>query len=114
MKRLMYMLLFVLVAGTMQAQKAKYVFYFIGDGMGLNQVNATEMYLGEKDGRIGVEPLTFANFPVAGMATSFSATNSVTDSSAGGTALATGSKTYNGAIGMDVEKNVLQSVAVKA
>lgn len=114
MKRLMYMLLFVLVAGTMQAQKAKYVFYFIGDGMGLNQVNATEMYLGEKDGRIGVEPLTFASFPVAGMATSFSATNSVTDSSAGGTALATGSKTYNGAIGMDVEKNVLQSVAVKA
>jgi len=26
--------------------KAKYVFYFIGDGMGVNQVNATETYLG--------------------------------------------------------------------
>ena len=25
------------------AQQAKYVFYFIGDGMGVNQVNGTEM-----------------------------------------------------------------------
>ena len=25
--------------------KAKYVFYFIGDGMGVNQVNAAETYL---------------------------------------------------------------------
>lgn len=26
-------------------QGPKYVFYFIGDGMGVNQVNATETYL---------------------------------------------------------------------
>ncbi len=26
-------------------KKAKYVFYFIGDGMGVNQVNGTEMFL---------------------------------------------------------------------
>ena len=48
------------------------------------------------------------------MATTFSATNSVTDSSAAGTALATGAKTYNGAIGMDDNKSVLQSVAERA
>ncbi len=114
MKRLTYMLLLVLVACTVHAQKAKYVFFFIGDGMGLNQVNTTEMYMGEQQGRIGTEPLTFASFPVVGMATTFSASNSITDSAAGGTALATGSKTYNGAIGMDADKNVVQSVAEKA
>ena len=114
MKRLMYVLLFVLLAGTVYAQQAKYVFYFIGDGMGVNQVNGTEMYLAEQEGRIGVKPLLFTTFPVAGMATTFSATNSVTDSSAAGTALATGAKTYNGAIGMDDDKNVLQTVAEKA
>lgn len=114
MKRLTYLMLFMLLAVVAQAQQAKYVFYFIGDGMGLNQVNTTEMYLGEKQGRIGIEPLCFASFPVAGMATSYSATNSITDSSAGGTALATGVKTYNGAIGVDANKERVMSVAERA
>ena len=114
MKRFMYVLLFVLLTGTTYAQQAKYVFYFIGDGMGVNQVNGTEMYLAEQEGRIGVTPLLFTQFPAVGVATTFSATNSVTDSSAAGTALATGVKTYNGAIGMDDQKNVIQTVAEKA
>ena len=97
MKRFMYLLFFVLLAGVTYAQQAKYVFYFIGDGMGVNQVNGTEMYLAEQEGRIGVKPLLFTQFPAVGVATTFSATNSVTDSSAAGTALATGVKTYNGA-----------------
>ena len=111
----MYVLLFALLtSGMTYAQQAKYVFYFIGDGMGVNQVNGTEMYLAEQEGRIGIKPLLFTTFPVAGMATTFSATNSVTDSSAAGTALSTGEKTYNGAIGMDDNKNVLQTVAERA
>lgn len=58
MKRLMYVLFFVLLtSGMAYAQQAKYVFYFIGDGMGVNQVNGTEMYLAEQEGRIGVKPL---------------------------------------------------------
>ena len=114
MKRLMYVLCFVLISVVAHGQ-AKYVFYFIGDGMGVNQVNGTEMYRAElQNGRIGVEPLLFTQFPVGTMASTFSATNSVTDSSAAGTALATGSKTYNGAIGMDDQKNPLQTVAEKA
>jgi alkaline phosphatase len=44
MKRLFYFFLFVCVAVIANAQ-AKYVFYFIGDGMGVNQVNGTEMYV---------------------------------------------------------------------
>lgn len=114
MKRLMYLLFFVLLTGAAHAQQAKYVFYFIGDGMGVNQVNGTEMYLAEKEGRIGIKPLLFATFPVAGVATTFSATNSITDSAAAGTALSTGVKTYNSAICMDGDKNVLQTVAEKA
>ena len=84
MKRLTYFLFFVLLTGMVCAQQAKYVFYFIGDGMGVNQVNGTEMYLAEQKGRIGVEPLLFTQFPAVGVATTFSATNSVTDSSAAG------------------------------
>lgn len=111
---LSFLLLFLLVCNV-SAQRAKYVFFFIGDGMGVNQVNATEMYLAEKaDGRIGLEKLLFASFPVASFATTYSLTNSITDSAAGGTALATGSKTYNGAIGVDINKERLQSVAEKA
>ena len=91
-------LLFVL---TVSAQvKAKYVFYFIGDGMGVNQVNAAETYLGAMQGRIGIEPLCFPSFPYAAFVNTQSATNGVTDSAAGGTALACGQKTKNGTLGM--------------
>ena len=97
------------------AQQAKYVFYFIGDGMGVNQVQGTELFQGEMKGEIAIEPLCFTQFPVSTVATTFSATNGVTDSAAAGTALATGNKTKNGAIGVlkDLETPV-NSVAVWA
>ena len=110
-RRHVAVLLVIFLVSTVWAQQAKYVFYFIGDGMGVNQVNGTEMYLAEQEGRIGVKPLLFTTFPAGTMATTFSATNSVTDSSAAGTALATGEKTYNGAVSMDDDKNVLSTVA---
>ncbi|WP_321334473.1 alkaline phosphatase [uncultured Bacteroides sp.] len=115
MKRFVYALIFVLVSGVTFAQgQAKYVFFFIGDGMGVNQVNGTEMYLAEKDGRIGATSLLFTQFPAVGVATTFSSSNSVTDSAAAGTALSTGTKTYNGAIGLDAQKNRLTTIAEKA
>lgn len=116
MKRTIHVLFFALLTTVAFAQgKAKYVFYFIGDGMGVNQVNGTEMYLADaEEGRIGVKSLQFTQFPVINMATTFSATNSITDSSAAGTALATGAKTYNGAIGMDDQKERLITVAEMA
>ena len=67
------------------------------------------MYQAEiQNGRIGVEPLLFTQFPVATVATTFSAKNSVTDSAAAGTALATGKKTYNGAISVGEDKNAIR------
>ena len=97
------------------AQEAKYVFYFIGDGMGVNQVQGTEYYLGELEGKTGISPLQFPQYPYSTVATTFSATNRVTDSAAAGTALATGHKTKNGAIGVlkDLQTPV-NSVAVWA
>lgn len=114
MNRLIYIIFFALMPGMIYAQQAKYVFYFIGDGMGINQVNGTEMYLAEREGNIGVKPLLFTTFPAAGFATTFSVTNSVTDSSAAGTALSTGEKTYNGAVGMNQDKNIVETIAEKA
>ena len=99
---------------TVSAKVPKYIFYCIGDGMGLNQVNGTEMYLASLKGIYGVESLTFTKFPYVGMATTFSASSGVTDSAAAGTALATGHKTYNGAIGVSADTIPVQSIAVDA
>lgn len=115
MKKLSLLLSFLLLVLSGYAQQAKYVFYFIGDGMGVNQVQGTELYRGELEGKIGITPIWFTQFPYATTATTFSATNGVTDSAASGTALATGNKTQNGTIGMkqDLQTEV-SSVAVWA
>lgn len=115
MKKLSLLLSFLLLVLSGYAQQAKYVFYFIGDGMGVNQVQGTELYRGELEGKIGITPIWFTQFSYATTATTFSATNGVTDSAAAGTALATGNKTQNGTIGMkqDLQTEV-SSVAVWA
>lgn len=101
MKKIYFFTLFIICALFANAQqKAKYVFYFIGDGMGVNQVNAAETYLGALDGRIGIKPLCFPSFPYSAFVNTQSASSGVTDSAAGGTALATGTKTKNGALGV--------------
>ena len=102
--RLIMMGWLLMLSVVMQAQQqAKYVFYFIGDGMGVNQVNAAETYQAAMDGRIGIEPLCFPSFPYFALVNTQSANSGITDSAAGGTALATGSKTHNGALGMNAD-----------
>ena len=113
MKRRSLILLTLLmgVVLTLHGQ-AKYVFYFIGDGMGVNQVAGTELYMGElQDTAVSTVPLRFAGFPYAGLAVTHSATHSITDSAAGGTALSTGTKTYNGALSVDAHGRPLTTVA---
>ena len=82
-------------------QELKYIFYFIGDGMGLNPVLAGEAFNRSVLGND--TPLLMLQFPVTSYATSHSASSDVTDSAAGGTALATGHKTRNGMVGMDAD-----------
>ena len=110
MKRLSFVLVFSLIALLSMAQ-AKYVFFFIGDGMGAHQVLSTEMYLAELEGRIGRKSLLMTTFPYTGQVATFSASNGITDSAASGTCLASGKKTDNGMIGQTPDGTPAISVA---
>lgn len=71
MKRFFQLLLVALVAISCTSQpRVKYVFYFIGDGMGINQVMGTEQY--NKATGNGPETINFAHFPVRNFITTVS------------------------------------------
>ena len=92
--------------------QAKYVFYFIGDGMGANQVLGAEMYRSAVQGEpLGRVQTLMTTFPFSGHASSYSASNGITDSAAAGTCLATGSKTKNGMLGMGPDSTRLTTIA---
>lgn len=78
--------------------EVKYVFYLIGDGMGMGHVNAAQYY--NRIVRGADEPLLMMQFPVASQAWTYSASAPVTDSAAAGTALSTGYKTKNNMLGL--------------
>ena len=81
--------------------------------MGFSHISLTEGYLATKEGKIGNNPLCFTQFPVMGMATSYSASNYITCSSAAGTALATGFKTKNGMLGTAPDSSNLTAISYK-
>lgn len=94
------------------AQEApKYIFYYIGDGMGMGHVLSAQTYnrvvLGND------KPLLMMQFPTAGVITTYSASSPVTDSAAAGTALSTGHKTKNGMLGVDRDTVSVESIASK-
>ena len=102
MKRIINLLLLaLLVTGCSSEPKVKYVFYFIGDGMGVNEVIGTNLY-NQANGQGNVN---FTGFPVVNFITTVSANSLVTDSSAAGTALASGTKIDNGVVGVDPDGN---------
>lgn len=105
--------LFATVSCTKEEKPAKYVFYFIGDGMGFSHIALTEGYLATAEGKIGSTPLLFSSFPVMGMATTYSASNYITCSSAAGTALSTGHKTNNNMLGVAPDSSELTSISYK-
>jgi len=80
----------------------KNVILMIGDGMGLPDVYAAMT--------ISNLPLNIERCNMIGLQKTFSADNYITDSGAAGTALATGNKTKNGAIGMDPQGKRLKSI----
>lgn len=89
------------------AKAPKYVFYMIGDGMGINQVFSTSQYNIANGG----QAVNFWNFPVRSIVATYSANSVTTDSAAAGTALATGTKTNNGRIGTAPDGTALKNVA---
>ena len=114
-KSFLSLLFLCLTLAAFAGGRAKYVFYFIGDGMGVNQVNGTQTFLAALQGRIGIQPLCFTSFPHAALITTYSGTNGVTDSAAAGTALATGHKTKNSCLGVLADgETPVQSIAAGA
>lgn len=91
------------------AQAPKYIFYFIGDGMGMGHVMTAQTYnrtvLGNDN------PLTMMQFPVSSLAMTYSANSKITDSAAAGTALSTGSKTNNNMLGVLPDETPVYSIA---
>lgn len=111
MKRFIFCLLaissYIFVQGEI-----KYVFYFIGDGMGTNQVLSAEMYRSAIQGEpLGRVQTLMTTFPYSGHASTYSKSNGITDSAAAGTCLATGSKTNNGMLGLDADSAHLTTIA---
>lgn len=105
-KTVFVFLLTVFFSYQVFSQQAKYVFFFIGDGMGLAHVAATEAYLASKQDKIGFEDLSFTEFPVVGLATTYAENRLITCSAAAGTALATGHKTTINTISMDGKREI--------
>lgn len=85
-----------------KSKKPKNIIFLIGDGMGTSQVFAG---LTANHGHLFLE-----NFKHVGFSKTQSADAYITDSAAGGTALSAGIKTYNGAIGVDVNKNPVKTI----
>lgn len=81
--------------------EVKNVILLIGDGMGVAQVYS---------GITANKGLNFEKAQFVGLSKTYSASSYVTDSAAGGTALATGTKTNNGAIGVDADGNAVKSI----
>lgn len=89
----------------------KYIFYFIGDGLGASQRQAAEYYLKSKGEN---KTLKINSLPVVGINTTHAMDTLVTDSAAAGTALATGEKTNSGMISKLPDGTELKTVMEKA
>ena len=88
----------------------KYIFLFIGDGMAAPQ----RMTANEFSVKMGKGVLAINQMPFHATTRTSSHDSLVTDSAAAATAIACGTKTKNGMIGVDAEGRRLQSVAEAA
>lgn len=96
---------------TQEPQRPKYVFYLILDGCGVNTVLGKEMMDADLKGNIGRDTLCMTSFPVVGVASTYSGTSPITDSAASGTCLASGTKSYNGALGVGMDTIPVYGIA---
>ncbi len=85
--------------------RAKYVFLFIGDGMGFAQVAATEAYQAAINNGSDFKFLNFSEFPSQGIMTTHAESRFITGSAASGTAIATGHKTSINTISMNHDRS---------
>ncbi|MEG2121757.1 MAG: alkaline phosphatase [Rikenellaceae bacterium] len=111
MKRIFITLVILFAIGIeglyASGKQPKYIFYFIGDGMGASQVYIANSYLKSK----GEKGLSFTSFPVLGLVDTECHGRQITDSAAAGTALATGVRTTEGMIGMSRDTVALENIS---
>ncbi len=81
---------------------AKNIILLIGDGMGTSQIYSALIANGGQ--------LNITQMPVSGFSKTYSFDQLITDSGAGGTALSSGVKTNNGAIGVDEKGEPVTSI----
>ena len=93
------------------SQRAENVILVIGDGMGAAHRDAIQLATVGLDRQLAMDEL-----PYSGMSDTKPADprTIITDSAAGGVAFASGVKTYNGAIGMDAEKEPIPTILEQA
>lgn len=85
------------------------IIFMIGDGMGFEFISAYRYAMSDRNAD-QLQPTPFDDL-LSGAATTYPDDNTwVTDSASSATALATGVKSYNGAIGMDANKHPQQSL----
>lgn len=86
----------------------KYVFMFIGDGMGNPQVTATQYYLGAAEHPDSALPvpaqIAFTGFESIGLMTTYDASSFCPDSASTATSMASGEKTLSGVLNYNVDK----------
>lgn len=87
---------------TFKSTKPKNVILMIGDGMGIAAVSAG---ITANGGHLFLD-----NFKHIGFSKTHSANRYVTDSSAGGTAIAVGQKTKNGMVGLNAQGDTINSI----
>lgn len=90
------------VAAAPEPEKPKNVILMIGDGMGVTQVSAGLAANGNS--------LELERFRNSGFSKTSSSDALITDSAAGATALASGQKTYNGAIGVAPDTTAIKTL----
>jgi alkaline phosphatase len=86
-----------------KGKPAKYVLFFIGDGMAVAAVAMAEKYKGEQ--------LNMNKLPVVGITTTYSSDSFIPDSAATATSMASAVKTNNGALGMDANRRHVRTMA---
>lgn len=90
-------------------ERARYIFLFVGDGMGVNQRMVAELYLGgpARPGEaLDLPRLKMNSLPAAGLTRTSPWDTHVTDSAAAATAMATGRKTRVGRLSVDPEQGL--------
>jgi alkaline phosphatase len=98
-----------------QEKEIKYVFYFIGDGMGLAQSHAAELFLAAKDKSNNFPFLNMNRLPYHTYFTTHAKNRYITGSAAAGTAMSSGEKTTISTIGKNGDRTQnLNPVSAKA